>query len=75
MKKALAIAAIVMTVMACNNPNPGESGAVNDGFNGAGDNNGALPGDTGYGNHSNSIDTAAMDDRVDIQQRDSMKKK
>jgi hypothetical protein len=74
MKKLLVILAGFVVLQACNpsNENSGESGTVNDGFQGAGDNNGALPGDTGYGGaNTTTIDTAAGDHRVDIQQRDS----
>lgn len=73
MKKFLVILAGFVVLQACNpsNENPGESGTVNDGFQGAGDNNGALPGDTGYGTGGNTIDTAAGDHRVDTERRDS----
>ena len=77
MKKLLVILAGFVMLQACNpsNERPGESGTVNDGFQGAGDNNGALPGDTGYGGaNATTIDTAAGDHRVDIQKRDSGQK-
>jgi hypothetical protein len=75
MKKLLVILAGFVMLNACNpsNENPGESGTVNDGFSGAGDANGALPGDTGHGNNTNSIDTAAGDHRVDTERRDTVK--
>lgn len=73
MKKVLAIAALLVTLMACNNPNPGESGDVNDGFEGTGDPSGGLPGDTLYSNKATGIDTAADDHRVDTWKRDSVK--
>lgn len=58
--------------MACNNPNPGESGVVNDGFQGAGDPNGGLAGDTLYQSPAaEGIDSAADDHRVDTWKRDS----
>jgi hypothetical protein len=74
MKKLFVILAGFILLQACNdnNENPGESGTVNDGFQGAGDNNGALPGDTGYGGaNATTIDTAADDHRVDTERRDS----
>ncbi|HVG12872.1 MAG TPA: hypothetical protein VM843_07700 [Flavisolibacter sp.] len=73
MKKILMVLISIALLQACNpsNKNPGESGTVNDGFDGAGDANGGLP-DT-MKTASPSIDTAMKgDQRVDTQQRDSL---
>lgn len=73
MKKILMVLVSIALLQACNpsNNNPGESGTVNDGFDGAGDVNGGLP-DTAN-TASPSIDTALKgDQRVDTEQRDSI---
>ncbi|MBD0288450.1 MAG: hypothetical protein ICV79_23935 [Flavisolibacter sp.] len=71
MKRILMMAAMVFVLQACNN-NPGESGAVNDGMK-AIDTNGGLA-DTGHYNVNPSTDTSKMENRVDIQQRDTFRK-
>jgi PBP1b-binding outer membrane lipoprotein LpoB len=73
MKKVLVVIASVMFLLSCSN-NGGESGAVNDGFNGAGDTNGGLP-DTPKIQRNPNIDTAVGDPRVDTERRDSSSKK
>lgn len=73
MKKIFAVLMSIALLQACNpsNNNPGESGTVNDGFDGAGDANGGLP-DT-LNTTSPAIDTAIKgDQRVDTEQRDSL---
>ncbi len=67
------VLASVALLQACNpsNNNPGESGTVNDGFDGAGDANGGIP-DT-MTTASPSIDTASKGyQRVHTEQRDSL---
>ncbi|HEY1113636.1 MAG TPA: hypothetical protein VGE66_08735 [Chitinophagaceae bacterium] len=75
MKKLLVILAGFVVLQACNpgNENKGESGTVNDGFQGAGDPSGGLSGDTVVQGTDarRSIDTAADDHRVDTWKRDS----
>jgi hypothetical protein len=74
MKKILTVLVSIALLGACNpsNNNPGESGTVNDGFDGAGDANGGIPDTTKTA--SPSIDTAAKgDQRVDTEQRDSLR--
>ena len=74
MKKILMILTSIALLQACNpsNKNPGESGTVNDGFDGAGDANGGLP-DT-MKTASPAIDTAlGGDQRVDTERRDSLR--
>jgi hypothetical protein len=73
--KKIVIALAGLVIMAACNPsheNGGESGTVNDGFEGAGDANGGLAGDTAQ--HFNpSVDTAIGDNRVDTEKRDTSK--
>lgn len=70
MKKILICLTAWTLFIACNN-NPGESGAVNDGFKGGADPNGALPDSAGL--HTNpAVDTAIGDNRVDTEKRDSI---
>jgi len=65
MKKILSLALIV-SLYACGS---GEGGTVNDGFNGAGDANGALQ-DTGNTQaYDSATDTSRQENRVDLQQR------
>jgi hypothetical protein len=73
MKRLLSIAAIIATLTACNNPNPGESGTVNDGIKTV-DSNGAFEESSPTIQNNPSTDTAMGENRVDIQQRDSAKK-
>lgn len=65
MKKILSIA-LVMSLYACGGS--GEKGTINDGFDGAGDANGALQ-DTGHVQNNPAIDSSRQEGRVDIQQR------
>lgn len=63
--------AVLVSLMACGN-NPGESGAVDDGFEGAGDPSGGVAGDTVIQHTDTATDTAAFGkDRVDTEKRDS----
>lgn len=73
MKKIFIVIAGFMFLCSCSN-NGGESGAVNDGFDGAGDTNGGLP-DTPKIQRNPNIDTAVGDPRVDIERRDSTSNK
>ena len=73
MKKIFVVLVSIVLLQACNpsNNNPGESGTVNDGFDGAGDANGGIS-DT-VNTASPAIDTALKgDQRVDTEQRDSL---
>ena len=73
MKKALFILSVFVSLLACNNPNPGEGGAVNDGFQGAGDPNGGLPGDTVIRHGDSTVDSSTFgEDRVDTEKRDTV---
>ena len=67
MKRLSIILAVVLTLQACNNENPGESGAVDDGIKTV-DENGALSDTTPA-----SVDTLNKN-RVDIQQRDTIRR-
>lgn len=69
MKKILTALTMVVALTACSN-NGGESGAVNDGFNGMGDTNGGLP-DTGNANYNPRIERDKGEHRVDLERRDS----
>ena len=73
MKKILFVALAIAFLQACNNPNPGESGTVNDGMN-AVDTNGGLA-DTGRYQTNPSVDTGKMEDRVDTEKRDTFNKR
>lgn len=66
MKKIVTIAMAVMLLQACGS---GEGGTVNDGFDGAGDANGALQDTAGGALYDGVTDTARQENRVDIQQR------
>ena len=68
MKRIVAIVTSIILLSACSN-NGGESGVVNDGFNGAGDTNGGLS-DTSQ-IYNPEIDTSRSEDRVDTEKRDS----
>ena len=68
MKKIIILLTYCILMGACSN-NGGESGTVNDGFNGAGDTNGGLA-DTPY-TANPSIDSAKGEHRVDTERRDS----
>jgi hypothetical protein len=73
MKKILIVLTTFFCLQACSN-NSGESGAVNDGIKGV-DSNGGLA-DTPYKTPvSPQTDTAKMEDRVDIEKRDTLKHK
>ena len=67
MKKILMLM-MSIAFIACNNPNPGESGTVDDGIK-AVDSNGALEDSPQQFNPG--VDTAIGDDRVDTEKRDS----
>lgn len=69
MKKIMIIVAGAMFLVSCSN-NGGESGAVNDGYNGISDTNSGLPNDKPLA-PSPSIDSAKGDHRVDTEKRDS----
>lgn len=73
MKKILMILSSVLILQACSN-NGGESGAVDDGFKGAGDSNGGLS-DTGSKQFNPSVDTTVGENRVDTWKRDSSQNK
>ena len=64
MKKILGLA-LVVSLYACGS---GETGTVNDGFDGAGDANGALQ-DTSNAQYNSATDSSRQEGRVDIQQR------
>ncbi len=73
MKKILFSLLSIALLQACNPSNniPGESGTVNDGFEGSGDRNGGLS-DTNQ--HTPAVDTSIKgNQRTDTQQRDSIK--
>lgn len=65
MKKILSLALIV-SLYACGS---GEGGTVNDGFDGAGDANGALQDTTNAPLYDSTTDTSRQENRVDLQQR------
>jgi hypothetical protein len=69
MKKASIVILGFIVFVACNNPNPGESGVVNDGIQ-AVDSNGAFS-DTTRLNPNSNVDSSVGDDRVDTEKRDS----
>ncbi|HEX2532174.1 MAG TPA: hypothetical protein VHK69_00485 [Chitinophagaceae bacterium] len=69
MRKVFGFALIIGLLSACNNPNPGESGAVNDGIKTV-DENGALQ-DTAPVIPNPGIDSSLGEDRVDTERRDS----
>jgi hypothetical protein len=69
MKKILAGLSLAMIMTACSN-NGGESGAVDDGFKGAGDPNGGLP-DSANTKHNPEIEPSKGEQRVDTERRDS----
>ncbi|HYH16749.1 MAG TPA: hypothetical protein VD794_16070 [Flavisolibacter sp.] len=75
MKKLMIVLAGLVVMAACNpsHNNPGEGGTVNDGFEGAGDANGGIAGDSANYGSNPSVDTAVGEDRVDTEQRDSSK--
>src|SRR5215212_532600 len=62
MKKGFIVLAGMFFLLSCSN-NGGESGAVNDGFNGAADSNGGLA-DTPNQHNTPAIDTSKKEDRV-----------
>ena len=66
MKKTLSLLAFCAVLYACGN---GEEGVVNDGFNGAGDANGALQDTANTPLYDGTTDTARQENRVDLQQR------
>ena len=68
MKRLLIIGTVLFSMAACNNPNPGESGAVNDGIK-AVDTNGAFEESTPSVQKNPGTDTTAGEDRVDVQPR------
>ena len=57
--------ALMVSLYACGS---GETGTVNDGFDGAGDANGALQ-DTTNAQYNPATDSSRQEGRVDIQQR------
>ena len=71
MKRILIVALSIACLQACNN-RPGETGVVNDGMSPV-DTNGGLA-DTGNYQLNPSIDTGKMENRVDTEQRDTLKK-
>jgi hypothetical protein len=68
MKKILIVMTSLVMLASCSN-NGGESGAVNDGFSGAGDPNGGLP--DSNRNESPRTDTSSGEHRVDLSNRDT----
>jgi len=72
MKKVLLIVMVVSAALFSCGPTTGESGANDDGIK-AVDSNGALQ-DSSKMTPNPTTDTALGEDRVDIQQRDSIKK-
>ena len=66
MKRILATIAVIGMLQACGGS--GEKGTVNDGFDGAGDANGALQ-DTSGAQLDAATDTSRQENRVDLQQR------
>lgn len=66
MKRILVVMISLVILQSCSN-NGGESGTVNDGYNGISDPNGGLP-DTGQGRLAN--DSSRI--RVDTEKRDSL---
>lgn len=67
MKKVLAALTGILFLAACDNPNAGEGGVINDGIETV-DPNGALV-DTMAGYPSPGIDTSIGEHRVDLQPR------
>ena len=67
MKRLLTIAMAVMLLQACGDS--GEKGTINDGFDGAGDANGALQDTTNAPLYDGTTDTSRQENRVDLQQR------
>lgn len=72
MKKLLIVAFSLGILQSCSN-NGGESGAQNDGFNGAADSNGGLA-DTTHKKDQSATDTSKMEHRVDLSKRDTFNK-
>lgn len=67
MKRIIATIAVIGMLQACGGS--GEKGTINDGFDGAGDANGALQ-DTGNAPiYDGTTDTSRQENRVDLQQR------
>ena len=67
MKRILLMIAVAGMLQACGGS--GEKGTINDGFDGAGDANGALQ-DTGNTPiYDGTTDTSRQENRVDLQQR------
>ena len=67
MKRILATIAVIGMLQACGGS--GEKGTINDGFDGAGDANGALQDTTNAPLYDGTTDTSRQENRVDIQQR------